>query len=68
MIGSFQPQSDIINRQGAKNAKSEVAHWEETNRTHDGPMNGDSRPSMEKSEFLILGDIGVMAVQGLSRS
>jgi hypothetical protein len=68
------PQSEITNRQGAKNAKAEIAHWGETNETFDRPRSAFSGSSLEGSEHRILGDPGtqgsrwvIMAVQGFSR-
>jgi hypothetical protein len=66
-VGPNPKFSRILNRQGAKNAKSEMAYWGEKNETSEGPRNRFSRSSMEGSEHRILGDLGVMAVQGFSR-
>jgi hypothetical protein len=63
LSGRHLPQSEITNRQGAKNAKAEIAHWGETNETFNRPMSAFSGSSLEGSEHRIFGDLGVMAVQ-----
>jgi hypothetical protein len=65
--GRRQPQSEIPNRQGAKNAIDEMAHWEGTNESSESPIPVFSSSSVQRPEYRILGDLGVMAVQGFSR-
>ena len=73
-IGSY-PQSEILNRQGAMNAKTEIAHWAKTDELAEGPKSALSHSPVERSGHRILGDPGtqrwrwvIMAVQGFSGS
>jgi len=43
---------------------TEIAHWEETNGSPEGPITAFSGSSVQRQEHRIL---GVMAVQGFSR-
>jgi hypothetical protein len=42
----------------------EMAHWEGTNESSDSPIPVFSSSSVQSQEDRILGDLGVMAVQG----
>jgi len=60
-------QSEIPNRQGAKNAMTEMSYWEGTNESSEDLITWFSGFSVQSLEDCILGDLGVMAVQGFLR-
>jgi len=65
--GANWAQSEIPNRQDAKNAMAEIAHWEETDETPNGPKAAPSGCWVQRPEDHTLGNLGAMAVQRFYR-
>jgi hypothetical protein len=55
------PQSENINRQGAKIAKTEMVMWETTDKTSESPRNRVCVLRWKDREHRILGGLGALA-------